>query len=1146
VVFCAQHGGSQTPPSPTPQPGETAWEANDEAPQSQPLSDITSEWRTGQTLLDTYEVIGKLGEGGMGKVYRVHHKSWNIDLAVKQPKAEIFTTQKGKEAFIREAETWVDLGLHPHITSCYYVRTIEDIPHIFVEFMAGGSLEDWIQQKHYKLYEGDQQQVLQRILDIAIQFAWGLAYAHECSLVHQDVKPLNVLMTPQGVVKVTDFGLAKARAKAGESTGKADSHALVSGSLHTVAYRSPEQAKGSLLSHKTDIWSWGVSVLQMFNGEVSWMDGQAAATSLEGFLNYGGKEGTPPMPADLANLLRQCFQQDPDARPNDMLVIAAELQHIYQQTTENAYPREMPKAAELRADSLNNKALSMLDLGKEADAIDNWQMALKEDPQHLDTHFNFGYYQWLHAEILGSEFLSTIESLRNTYQNNPEYWRLLAWIYLEQGNVDAFQEVLRQNAITDQSLLNTIAAHKYPVGRNLHTFKGHNGQAYSIKLSNNGEFAISGGADHSVCLWDVTTGKEVHRFRGHKDEVCCVDISPNEKYAVSGSQDKTIRLWDLKSFKEGKVFKGHTDLVWSVCFSHDGRLILSGSMDKSVRLWDVFSSKEVQRFKGHQDSVTSVCFSANDKLALSGGYDKTLRSWDIQSGKEIQRFEGHKEFISSICFSLDTNYVYSSSMDRTIRLWDTRTGNTIKTYLALTDFISKIVCIPASQYLLCANADGTIRVLDIFTWREIRRIEGHRDFVRGVDIAKDKPIAGSCSHDGYIHFWEINFQPLDTIQGCPFPILSQVKTTIELQENKQLVSALFKEAQKGLRSNNYLDAYHLLRKAQAIKGFERDKSLLNLIHESAIKGKASRTNLENLWMVARLSGHTDFVYGAAMTPDQKRIVSASRDKTVRSWDISTGKTVKIMQGHTGIIVSRCFDLSFDGKFALTGGRDGTMRYWNVEEGMEIQRFDHRNVVGSLCFLPGSKFALSGCADGYLTLWDLATKNKVYRFKHPDLISCVCCSFDGGFALSGSDNKLFLWDLQTGKNVNILEGHTDTIRSAAITSDNLNAVTCSVDGSVRLWDLNNQSETKKYLGHIGIINDVLITSDNKYILSAGADKTIRIWDLITGQEIHKFEAHKDGVFSIYITSDGRYLVSGGADHEIYVWELDWAWNYPDHN
>src|SRR6266851_2154727 len=98
--------------------------------------------------------------------------------------------------------------------SCYYVRRLGGIPRVFAEYVEGGSLKDWIDSG--KLYEGGAEQARERILDIAIQFAWGLHYAHEQGLIHQDVKPANVMMTPDGTAKVSDVGLARARASAGE------------------------------------------------------------------------------------------------------------------------------------------------------------------------------------------------------------------------------------------------------------------------------------------------------------------------------------------------------------------------------------------------------------------------------------------------------------------------------------------------------------------------------------------------------------------------------------------------------------------------------------------------------------------------------------------------------------------------------------------------------------------------------------------------------------------------------------------------------------------------------------------------------------------------------------------------------------------
>jgi serine/threonine protein kinase len=300
---------------------------------------VLSEWKVGDVLLDLYEVTGILGEGGMGKVYKVHHRGWDTELAAKSPRPEIFASSGGRENFVREAETWANLGLHPHTVSCYYVRVLGGIPRVFAEYVEGGSLSDWIGTK--KLYEGGPEKALERILDISIQFAWGLQFAHEQGLVHQDVKPANVMMTPDGTAKVTDFGLARARGVAGERsmTGTADKgrSILVSAGGMTPAYCSPEQAAKQPLSRRTDIWSWGLSVLEMFTGEVTWLAGQSALPVLEEYLRGEETERpAPKMPTQVAELLRHCFEENPEARPRDFGAVVTNLREIYQQQTGQA------------------------------------------------------------------------------------------------------------------------------------------------------------------------------------------------------------------------------------------------------------------------------------------------------------------------------------------------------------------------------------------------------------------------------------------------------------------------------------------------------------------------------------------------------------------------------------------------------------------------------------------------------------------------------------------------------------------------------------------------------------------------------------------------------------------------------------------
>ncbi|WP_308197976.1 serine/threonine-protein kinase [Saccharopolyspora soli] len=206
-------------------------------------------WRIGQVVDGRYEVVHVHDSGGMGLVYRVRHLEWGADLAVKCPRVELFGTEEQRERFIAEAEIWVSLGLHPNVCGCHYVRVLDGIPRVFAEYVPDGSLRDWIDDR--RLYAGDRAAVLARILDVAVQFAWGLAHAHGRGLVHQDVKPGNVLLdvTTSGVIaKVTDFGLARAGAVATAPTAAdapAGASVVVSNSGLTLPMPRPNRPRGS-------------------------------------------------------------------------------------------------------------------------------------------------------------------------------------------------------------------------------------------------------------------------------------------------------------------------------------------------------------------------------------------------------------------------------------------------------------------------------------------------------------------------------------------------------------------------------------------------------------------------------------------------------------------------------------------------------------------------------------------------------------------------------------------------------------------------------------------------------------------------------------------------------------------------------------
>ncbi|MFH0871556.1 MAG: serine/threonine-protein kinase, partial [bacterium] len=275
----------------------------------------------------------------MGKVYLVKSVSNGRPFAVKQA---LIRDEKHRKAFLAELQTWIDLPEHPNIVPCRFFRTVGEEILIFADFVEGGSLADWIAKG--KLTS------LERILDVAIQFAWGLHTMHQRGLIHQDVKPSNVLMTGNGVPKVTDFGLARARMRGAEGQfispvlPSGEKSILVSSGGMTPAYASPEQRAGQPLSRKTDIWSWGVSVLDMFMGCVSCPHGgHIAAEVLMDFLESGQTEpGLPEMPEAVADVLRRCLAHYPAERWSEMSGAAETLIGCYQEAVGKRYARPRP------------------------------------------------------------------------------------------------------------------------------------------------------------------------------------------------------------------------------------------------------------------------------------------------------------------------------------------------------------------------------------------------------------------------------------------------------------------------------------------------------------------------------------------------------------------------------------------------------------------------------------------------------------------------------------------------------------------------------------------------------------------------------------------------------------------------------------
>ncbi len=1155
---------------------------------------VAAEWKVGDVILDLYEVKGLLGEGGMGKVYKVHHKGWNVDLAVKSPRPDILAKANGKDNFVREAETWINLELHPHTVSCYYVRTLGGIPRVFAEYVAGGSLSDWIRSR--KLYEGGPKESLERILDIAIQFAWGLHYAHEEGLVHQDVKPANVMMTADGIAKVTDFGLAQARASAGESSQQGErgrSLVAVGAGLMTREYASSEQAAGRPLTRKTDIWSWGASLLEMYAGELFWSWGPGVEESLDSYLeNWDEASRLPRMPEEIIELMRRCFKENPENRPEDMLEIAAVLQEVYQQITGRSYHRESPKAAETLADSLNNRALSMFDLavGENEEKADKlrkqaeffWEQALQTDPLHPETTYNSGVLLECQGKVVHDMLVKHLNMARTCHSKRWEATYLLALVYMERGDIESavaqLEELARQapKNIDVGTALKLAQSGEVGSYRSLLSFKNPNCRPNlresSIGLSRDGSIAVSG----TLGVWDVNTGRCLWTFEKHGSAVSSVSLSADSSLVLSGSYDKTLRLWEIATGRCVQIFEGHLDKVNSVCLSADGRLALSGSKDKTLRLWEVTSGCCLRSFIGHNSSVISVSLSDDGCWALSGSNDLSLKLWEVATGRclwtFVEKYPNHALFLS-VCLSADGRFALAGSSDNKLRLLDVATGCCLRTFEGHTERVISVYLSRDGRYALSGSYDVTLKLWDVATGRCLRTFIGHTGPVHSVCMSAEGRLALSESWDNTLRLWKL---PPSNI--C-LPRLSRPWSYEESSQISAKARELVRRAQLAIEETQFPSALSLLQEARDIRGFEHAPQSLEAWTKLSLF--CSRSGLRGAWLARTFEGHTDQVKAVCLSADGRFALSGGggwneqEDTTMRLWDVTTGRCLRIFKGHVSAVTS--VFLSRNEDFALSGSWDQRLGIWEIGTGRCLKFLEgHGSSVNSISLSTDGRFVLSGGGDvvdrravpsgsaiskeeSALRLWEVTTGRCLRTFEgHKATVTSICLGPDGRYALSGSlDQTLRLWDVATGHCIRIFNGHKGGVSAICLSADGRFALSGSDDGELWLWEIATGQclrAFERFSDYGTIVTSICLSNDGKFALTGHIgwhkthyeldDHTMRLWEVASGRCLYNFKGHTDYITSISLSHNGRYLLSGSEDNTLRLWELDWELDIRD--
>ena len=295
--------------------------------------------KIGMMIGDRYEILEKIGTGGMSDVYKAKCHKLNRFVAIKVLKQEFSENANFVSKFRTEAQAAAGL-MHPNIVNVYDVGEENGIYYIVMELVDGITLKKYIEKKARLSFK--------EAVSIAIQVSMGIEAAHNNHIIHRDIKPQNIIISKDGKVKVTDFGIAKA----------ATSNTITSNVMGSVHYTSPEQARGGYSDEKSDIYSLGITIFEMLTGRVPFNGETTVAIAIKHIQEEmpSPKEFVPEIPASVEGIVLKCCQKSPDRRYQSMQELIADLKQSLMNPEEAIVPNDPDMEAGTRPITDNERA----------------------------------------------------------------------------------------------------------------------------------------------------------------------------------------------------------------------------------------------------------------------------------------------------------------------------------------------------------------------------------------------------------------------------------------------------------------------------------------------------------------------------------------------------------------------------------------------------------------------------------------------------------------------------------------------------------------------------------------------------------------------------------------------------------------------